>query len=161
MRDHTYAERLLAVQSQRIVPDHSESCSSQKPSLRDTYRLGYICPPQWRVLRQMNRGWRGRGSKPRWLVGGMMTGGKTVPLCRWHHPYGTKWRATKEMKVKDESEKVGLKHDIHKKKIMASGPITSWETDGETVTDFIFFGLQNHCGCWLQPWNLKTLSPWE
>ena len=51
------------------------------------------------------------------------------------------------MKVKDESEKVGLKPDIHKKKIMASGPITSWETDGETVTDFIFFGLQNHCGC--------------
>ena len=51
------------------------------------------------------------------------------------------------MKVKEESEKVGLKLNIQKMKIMASGPITSWEIDGktvETVTDFIS-GLQNHC----------------
>ena len=52
------------------------------------------------------------------------------------------------MKVKEESEKVGLKLNIQKMKIMASGPITSWEMDGETVSDFIFFGLQNHCRCW-------------
>ena len=44
------------------------------------------------------------------------------------------------MKVKEESEKVGLKLNIHKMKIMASGHITSWEVDGETVTDFIFLG---------------------
>ena len=44
------------------------------------------------------------------------------------------------MKVKDESEKVGLKLNIQKTKIMASGPITSWEIDGETVADFIFWG---------------------
>ena len=49
------------------------------------------------------------------------------------------------MKVKEESEKVGLKLNIQKTKIMASGSITSWQTDGETVTDFIFGGLQNHC----------------
>ena len=52
------------------------------------------------------------------------------------------------MKVKVESEKVGLKLNILKMKIMASGPITSWEIDGETVetvSDFIFSGLQNHC----------------
>ena len=52
------------------------------------------------------------------------------------------------MKVKEESEKVGLKLNIQKMKIMASGPITSWEIDGETVetvSDFIFLGLQNHC----------------
>ena len=52
------------------------------------------------------------------------------------------------MKVKEESEKVGLKLNIQKIKIMASGPITSWEIDGETmktVSDFIFGGLQNHC----------------
>ena len=52
------------------------------------------------------------------------------------------------MKVKEESEKVGLKLNIQKMKIMASGPITSWEIDGEivqTVADFIFGGLQNHC----------------
>ena len=49
------------------------------------------------------------------------------------------------MKVKVESEKVGLKLNIQKTKIMASGPITSWQTYGETMADFIFWGLQNHC----------------
>ena len=51
------------------------------------------------------------------------------------------------MKVKEESEKIGLKFNIQKTKIMASGPITSWEIDGETVetvADY-FLGLQNHC----------------
>ena len=60
------------------------------------------------------------------------------------------------MKVKEENEKVGLKLNIQKIKIMASSPITSWQIDGETmetVRDFIFFGLQNHYGWWLQPWN--------
>ena len=59
------------------------------------------------------------------------------------------------MKAKEESEKVGLKLNIQKTKIMASGPITSWEIDGETVqtvADY-FSGLQNHCKWWLQPWN--------
>ena len=52
------------------------------------------------------------------------------------------------IKAKKESEKVGLKLNIQKTKIMVSGPITSWEIDGETVetvSDFIFEGLQNHC----------------
>ena len=59
------------------------------------------------------------------------------------------------MKVKEESEKAGLKLNIQKTKIMASRPITSWQIDGETVemvADF-FSGLQNHCRWWLQPWN--------
>ena len=52
------------------------------------------------------------------------------------------------MKVKEESEKVGLKLSIQKTKTMASGPIIFWQIDGETVetvSDFIFLGLQNHC----------------
>ena len=49
------------------------------------------------------------------------------------------------MKVKEDSEKVGLKLNIQKTKIMASGPITSWQIDRETVSDFILGGLQNHC----------------
>ena len=60
------------------------------------------------------------------------------------------------MKVNEESEKVGLKLNIQKTKIMASGPVTSWEIDGETVeteTDFILGGLQSHYRWWLQPWN--------
>ena len=54
------------------------------------------------------------------------------------------------MKVKEESKKAGLKLNIRKTKIMASGSITSWQIDGETmetVTDFIFLGSQNHCRC--------------
>ena len=54
------------------------------------------------------------------------------------------------MKVKEESEKVGLKLNIQKTKIMASSPITSWQIDGETVADY-FSGLQNHWRWWLQP----------
>ena len=52
------------------------------------------------------------------------------------------------MKIKEENEKVGVKLNIQKTKIMASGPTTSWEIDGETVetvSDLIFGGLQNHC----------------
>ena len=59
------------------------------------------------------------------------------------------------LKVKEESEKVGLKLNIQKTKIMASDPITSWQIDGETmeaVRDY-FGGLQNHCRWWMQPWN--------
>ena len=60
------------------------------------------------------------------------------------------------MKVKEESEKVGLKLNIKKIKIMASSPITSRQIDGETMEnrEFIFWGgLQKHCRWWLQPWN--------
>ena len=59
------------------------------------------------------------------------------------------------MKVKEESEKVGLKFNIQKTKIMASGPINSWQIDGETVETVttLFFWLPNHYRWWLQPWN--------
>ena len=59
------------------------------------------------------------------------------------------------MKVKEESEKVGLKLSIQKTKIMASGPITSWQIWGNSGNSvrLYFLGLQNHCRWWLQPWN--------
>ena len=64
------------------------------------------------------------------------------------------------MKVKEESEKVGLKLNIPKTKIMASGPITSWEIDGETVENFIFLGSKitadGDCSH-----EIKTLTPWK
>ena len=65
-------------------------------------------------------------------------------------PYGRKKEELKSllMKVKEENKKVGLKLNIQKSKIVASGPITSWQIDGETMEtmrDFIFWGLQNHC----------------
>ena len=63
------------------------------------------------------------------------------------------------IKVKEESEKTGLKLNIQKTKIMASGPITPWQTDveewnGKIVTDY-FLGLQNHCGCLSAAMKLK------
>ena len=59
------------------------------------------------------------------------------------------------MKVKEESEKVGLKPNIQKTKIMEPGPITSWQIDGEQRKQWetLFLGLQNHCRWWLQPWK--------
>ena len=64
------------------------------------------------------------------------------------------------MNVKEESEIAGLRLNIRKMKIMASGPITSWETDGETVTDFIFLGssitADGDCSH-----EIKTLTPWK
>ena len=59
------------------------------------------------------------------------------------------------MKVKEQSEKVGLKLNIQKTKIMTSGPITALQWDGEQWKQWetLFFGLQNHCRWWLQPWN--------
>ena len=62
------------------------------------------------------------------------------------------------MKMKEESEKIGLNLNTQKTKIMASGPITSWEIDGgtvETVSDFIFLGLQNHCQMVIAAMKLK------
>ena len=56
------------------------------------------------------------------------------------------------MKVKEESEQAGLKLSIQKSKIMAFGPITSWQIDGETVSDY-FSGLPYYRRWWLQPWN--------
>ena len=67
------------------------------------------------------------------------------------------------MKVKKESEKVGLKFNIQKTKIMASSLITLRQIDGETVQTvrLYFLGLQNHCRWWLQPWNDKMFAPWK
>ena len=68
------------------------------------------------------------------------------------------------LKVKEESEKVGLNVNIQKTNIMASGPITSWQKRwGNSWNSgwLYFLGLQNHCRWWLQPWNEKMLTPWK
>ena len=57
------------------------------------------------------------------------------------------------MKVKEKTEKADLNLHIQNTKIIAPGPITSWQIDGEKVTDFIFSCFQNHYRWWLQPWN--------
>ena len=83
-------------------------------------------------------------------------------ICRRYHPMAESGEELKSllMRVKEESEKAGLKLNIHKTKTMASSPVTSCQIDGEEVkTDrFSFLGLQNHCRRWLQPWHKKTLA---
>ena len=84
---------------------------------------------------------------------GIKIAGRNINNLRYAHDTTLMAESKEElksllMKVKEESEKVGLKLNIQKTKIMASGPITSWEIDGETVDtvrDFIFWGLQNYC----------------
>jgi len=66
--------------------------------------------------------------------------------------------------MKEESENIGLKFNIKKTKTIASGPITSWQIDGETTENsdrLYFLGLHSHCRWWLQPWNQKMLAPWR
>ena len=94
-----------------------------------------------------------RNARPEEAQAGLKIAGRNINNLRYTD--GTTLMAQSEeelksllMKVKEESEKVGLKFSIQNTKIMASGPITSWEIDGETVetvADFIFGGLQNHC----------------
>ena len=83
---------------------------------------------------------------------GIKIAGRTINNLRYteHHPMAESEEELNSflMKVKEESEKTGLKLNIQKTKIIASSPITSWQIDGEireTVTDFIFLGLQNQC----------------
>ena len=84
---------------------------------------------------------------------GIMTAGRNINNLRYADDTTLMAESEEElksllMKVKEESEKIGLKLNIQETKIMASGPITSWQIEGETVetvTDFILGGLQNHC----------------
>ena len=90
--------------------------------------------------------------------GGIKIAGRNINNLRYADDTTLMAESEKElkrliMKVKEESGKVGLKLNIQKTNIMSSGPITSREIDGETVSDFTFGGLQNHCRWWLQPWN--------
>ena len=92
---------------------------------------------------------------------GIKIAGRNINNLRYAHDTTLMAESEEELKsllmiVKMESENVGLKLNIQKTKIMESSPITLWEIDGETVEivpDFIFWGLQNHCRWWLQPWN--------
>ena len=86
------------------------------------------------------------------------TAGRNINNLRYadDHPNGRKRIGTKE--PLDEGEKAGLKLNIQKPKIMASSPITSWQTDGEKWKQrFYFLGLQNHC----RPGNWKMPAPWK
>ena len=97
-------------------------------------------------------------AEPEEAQAGIKTDGRNVNNLRYADDTTLMAESEKElksllMKVKGESEKVGLKFNIQKMKIMASGPITSWEIDGKQwkQCQTLFFGLQNHCRWRLQP----------
>ena len=96
---------------------------------------------------------------------GIKISGRNINSLRYAHDTTLMAESEEElksllMKMKEESEKVGLKLNIQKTKIMASRPITSWEIDGETVSDFIFLGSKitadDDCSH-----EIKTLTPWK
>ena len=94
-----------------------------------------------------------RNARPDEAQAGIKIAGRNISNLRYADTTALMAESKEELKsllvkVKDESEKVGLKLNIQKTKIMLSGPITSWQIDGETMesaTDFIWGGLQNHC----------------
>ena len=103
------------------------------------YVKAVYCYPAYLTSMQSNHEKRWAGRSTSWNQD-CQEKYQTPQICRWHHPYGRKLRRTKELL--DESErgewKIWLKLNIQKTKIMASGSITSWQIDGETVADFIF-----------------------
>ena len=155
-----------------IWPDHltyllQNLCASQEATIRtrhgamDWFKMGqqytkayiviliiltYMLSTSWEVL-----GWMKHKLESR-LPG-------EISICRYAKD-ATFMAESKElrsllMKAKEESKKVGLKLNIQKNKIMASGPITSWQIDAETVTNFIWGGgaPKSKVTWWLQPWN--------
>ena len=100
------------------------------------------------------------------LKAGIKIGGRSINNLRYVDDATLMAESQEElksllMKVKEESQKVGLKLNIQKTKIMASGPITSWQIEGgkvEIVTDFLFLGSKNHCEWWLHPWHQKMIA---
>ena len=116
-----------------------------------------------------------RTTQDKWMIGrvlqakcwaGWLTSGnqdcwekyQQPQICRWYHSNAESEEKQKDllMRLKEESEKAGLKLSIQKTKILASGPITSWQIEGgksRSSDRFSFLGLQNHCRWWLQPWN--------
>ena len=109
--------------------------------------------------------WMKHKLESRWLGEISVSSDKQMTLPLWQK--ANKNQRAFWWKWKKRVKKVGLKLNIEKTKIMASGPIASWQIDGETmeiVTDFIVFFsflLQNHCRCWLQPWNWNILVLWN
>ena len=135
-------ETCMQVNKQHLEPDMEQQTCSK---LGKEYVKAVYCHPAYLTYIQSTLykmlGWMKHKLESR-LPGEISI---TSDKCRWHHPYGRKGKGLKSllMKVKEESEKVGLKLNIQKTKIMASGPITSWQIDGktmETVTDFIVLG---------------------
>ena len=131
----------MQVKKQQLEPDMEQQTASK---LGKEYIKAVYCHPAYLTYMQSTlckmSGWMKHKLESRLLGETSVTSDMTPPL----------WQKSEEelksvlMKVKEEGGKAGLKLNNQKTKIMASGPSTSWEIDGETVSDFILGGLQNH-----------------
>ena len=143
----------MQVKKQKLELDMEQKTGSK---LGKEYIKAIYCHPAYLTYMQ-SASWEILG----WMKHKLESAGRNINNLRYADDTTLMAESEEElksllMKVKEESEKVGLKLSIQKTKIMASGPITSWEVVGETVetvTDFILGGLQNHCWWWLKPWN--------
>ena len=150
----------MQVKKQQLEPDMEQRVGSNllgKEYVKAVYRhpdyLTSLQSTSWETL-----GWKKH--RPEETQAGIKIARRNISNLRYADD--TTFMAENEeelnsllMKVKEGSEKAGLRLNIQKTKIMASGPITSCQIDGETmqtVTDY-FLGLQNYCGQWLQLWN--------
>ena len=146
----------MQVKKEQLEPDMEQRTVSK---LGKEYVKAVYCHPAYLAYMQRYIMWNARLDEAQV---GIKIAGRIVNNLRYADDITLMAESEKELKslltkVKKESEKVGLKLNIQKTKIMAYSPITSWQIDGETietVTDFILGGgLQNHCRWWLQPWN--------
>ena len=149
----------MQVRKQQLEPDMEQWTGSKsgKEYIKAVYchpaYLTYMQSTSWEMLAWMKQ----VGLK---IVGRIKIAGRNINNLRYADDTTFKGESKEElksllMKVKEESEKAGLKLNIQRIKIMSSGPITSWQIDGETMETMkaYFFGLQNHCRWCLQPWN--------
>ena len=146
----------MQVRKQQLELDMEQQTGSK---LEKEYVKAVYCHPAYLTYMQSIScempGWMKEGQA------GIKTAGRNINNLRYADDTTLMAESEEELKsllkkVKEERDKVGLKLNIQKTQIMASGPIISWEIDGETVetaSDFILGGLQNHCKWWLQPWN--------
>ena len=141
----------MKFKKQQFEPDMEQWTSSKlgKEYIKAVYRLPVYLTSKQSTSCKMP-GWMKNKLESRFLGEILLTSDMQVTLPLWQKAKSLL------IKVKEESDKAGLKLNIQKTKIMASSPITSWQVNGETmetVTDSIFLGSKNHCRWWLQPWN--------
>ena len=155
-------EMCMQVKKQQSEP-YIEQLTGSKSGKK--YDKVVYCHPAYLIISRVHHvkyqaGWdTSRNQGCRGNINNLRYAGDTTPLAESEEELKSLL-----MKVKEESEKAGLKLNIQKTKIMASGLKTSWQINGEkgeAVTDFSLLGFQNHCRWWLQPWILKMLVSWK
>ena len=142
----------MEVKKQQLEPNMKQQTGSK---LRKEYVKAVYCHPAY-ITYMQSTSWK----MPDWMkrkLESKLPGEISITLDIQMTPHMAEIEEELKsfsLKMKEESEKVGLKLNIQETEIMASGPITLWEIDGETMeTVKDFFWLQNHCRWWLQPWN--------